>query len=152
MLHRAILAAALAVGLSSAAHAQAARVVPDCALASTLPSRDATSLIVDQFGKLCVSGSDPVVQGTAVYRGGTITTANTSQQLMAANPVRRGWTIQNQSTGDLYVKVGQAATTNNVSLRIAPGALYETPSQHTSAGVINVIGATAGQAYYATEF
>lgn len=93
-----------------------------------------------------------VVQGAATYRGGTITTANTSQQLLAANAARHGFTVQNQSTGDLYIKVGAAATTNNVSLRIAPGVLYETPPHHVSTNVVNIIGATAGQAFYATEF
>lgn len=150
MLYRLLLALALATGAYSAAQAQQARVVASCGT-QALRLNDGTNQFIDQTGRLCVA-TDTVVQGTAVYRGGTITTANTSQQLMAANPARRGFSVQNQSTSDLYIKIGQTATTSNLSLRIAAGALYESPPQHVSPGVINIIGATAGQAFYATEF
>lgn len=95
---------------------------------------------------------DTVVQGAAVYRGGTIATGGTSQQLLAANVARRGFSVQNQSTTDLFIKVGQTATTTNVSLRLSPGQFYETQSQHVSTSAVNIIGATTGQAFYATEF
>jgi hypothetical protein len=120
-------------------------------------SNGTTCTAVPISGAVNANGSaaqpvDTVVQGAAVYRGGTITAGGTSQQLMAANSARRGFTVQNQSTTDLYVKVGQTATTNNVSLRLSPGQFYETQPQHASTSVVNIIGATTGQAFYATEF
>lgn len=150
MIRSILLALALAAGVSSAAQAQQARVVASCG-SQALRLNDPSSQTIDQTGRLCVA-TDSVVQGTAAYRGGTITTANASQQLMAANTARRGFSVQNQSTGDLYIKVGQTATTSNLSLKIAAGALYESPPQHVSPSVINIIGATAGQAFYATEY
>ena len=96
--------------------------------------------------------TDTVIKAPATYAGGTITTGGTSQQLLATNANRRGWTLQNQSTGDLYYKIGGSATLDRFSYRLAAGQFYETPPHHTSTGAVNIIGATAGQAFYATEF
>lgn len=103
-------------------------------------------------GNGSISIVDMVVQGLAINASGTITTGGASQQLLAANVNRRGFTVQNQSSGDLYIRVGATATVTNSSLRIAPGVLYETPAHHVSTNVVNIIGATNGQAFYATEF
>lgn len=155
---------ALALCLAGPAGAQVgqtqAQVIATCGSISGLPLGDFHALYMTPDGRLCIntggtSGSQPVdtvVQGVAVYRGGTITTGGTSQQLMAANPARRGFSVQNQSTTDLYIKVGQTATTSNVSLRLSPGQFYETQPQHVSPSMVHIIGATTGQAFYATEF
>jgi hypothetical protein len=101
------------------------------------------------------NGSSGTVEAVAtptdgVERGGAITTGNTSQQVMAANAARKGAWIQNQSSGDLYVRVGGAATLDQNSLRIAPAQLYEFP--HAPVGAVNIVGATNGQVFAAKEW
>ncbi|MCJ2085517.1 hypothetical protein MKK88_05845 [Methylobacterium sp. E-005] len=148
MLRILLLALALAAGVSGAAQAQTQRVISGCGSAAPVLGPGAPDF-ANPVGSHCV---DTTVQGTAVYRGNTIAVGGTSQQLMATNPARRGFTVQNQSTGDLYIKIGATATTNNLSLKIAAGAYYETSAQHVSTGAVNIVGATTGQAFYATEY
>lgn len=96
--------------------------------------------------------ADTVVKSAAAYRGATAVSGGVSQQLMAANTARRGWSFQNQSSGFCYLKIGAAATADNLSYRSAPGNLYETPTSHTSTGAINVLCADTGAPFYATEW
>lgn len=58
------------------------------------------------------------VQGTTTITDLTVTTVNTpisvgdaasSTTLIAANANRKGWTVQNMSTADLYVRLGDPA-------------------------------------------
>lgn len=58
------------------------------------------------------------VQGTTTLTDMTVTTVNTpisvgdaasSTTLIAANANRKGWTVQNMSTADLYVRLGDPA-------------------------------------------
>lgn len=94
---------------------------------------------------------DTVVQSNAVAPAATtIATGGTAQTLFAANPTRRGMAIQNQSSGDLYIAT--AAALNQSSLRITPGAYYEVPAGHTGTALIQVIGATTGQPFWAREW
>ncbi len=95
---------------------------------------------------------DTVVRATAVSRSGTITAGGTAQQLMPANTSRRGFAIQNQSTGDLYVNSIGTAAADQSSLKIAAGDYYETSTQHVGIGAVSIIGATTGQVFYAREF
>ena len=95
---------------------------------------------------------DTVVRATSTNRGGTIATGGTAQQAMAANAARRGFVIQNQSSGDLYISGLGTATLDQNSLKIAAGGYYETPPHHVSTGAISIIGATTGQAFYGREF
>ena len=71
---------------------------------------------------------------------------------MAANPSRRGWFIQNQSTGDLYVGIVDAATLDNNALKIPAGASYESPITMAPVDVLNIIGAATGPAFFAREW
>jgi len=96
--------------------------------------------------------ADTVVRAVATDRGGTITAGGTAQQLMAANAARRGYSVQNQSTGDIYINAMTTATIDYHSLKIPAGSLYETTSTHVGPGAVSIIGATTGQAYYAREF
>jgi len=96
--------------------------------------------------------TDTVVRAVAVDRGGTITAGGGAQQLMAANAARRGYSVQNQSTGDLYINAMTTATIDYHSLKIPAGSLYETSSSHVGPGAISIIGATTGQAWYSREF
>lgn len=96
--------------------------------------------------------TDTVVRSTSVDRGGTITAGGSAQQFMPANANRRGFTVQNQSTADLYVNCVATAAANQSSLRIPAGALYESSPHHSGTGACSVFGATSAQAFYAREF
>ncbi len=118
--------------------------------ASTAPVAIDTALVVAISPN---SGpTDTVIKATATDRGGTITAGGTAQQLMAANAARRGYSVQNQSTGDIYINAMTTATIDYHSLKIPAGSLYETTSTHVGPGAVSIIGATTGQAYYAREF
>lgn len=91
-----------------------------------------------------------VDQGTSTATAvNTITTGGTAQTLFAANTARRGIVVQNQSTGDLYI--GNPAALNQTSLKIPAGGYYETPITFSGTALIQIIGATTGQAFYARE-
>jgi hypothetical protein len=88
-----------------------------------------------------------------VNRSGTITTGGTAQILMSANPIRRGFDIQNNSAGDLAINVtnGTASLTAN-SIIIPTGSLYESPLSGCTNYAISIIGATTGQVFFASEW
>jgi hypothetical protein len=103
--------------------------------------------------------ADFVYGGNTVDRSGTITTGGTAQQLAPARQGRRGYSIQNQSTGDLWVRalgnreaaIANAAATQP-SRKIPAGAYYETPPFGAPEGPISIYGATTGQAFQAEEW
>lgn len=118
------------------------------------PANRSGPYAVDANGTgVLIGRPDTVIQGAAVFRGGTIAAGGTAQSLMAANTTRRGFVIQNQSSAALYIKIGGAAATPDFnSMQVAAGAMYTTPPQHVSTGAISIYGATTGQAFYAVEF
>ena len=94
---------------------------------------------------------DTVIRAAPVNRGATVGT--TAVTLAAANPSRRGFAIQVQSTtASCYVSTIATATADFNALLVAPGAYYETPPTHTGAGAISVICTAAGTAVYAREW
>lgn len=95
---------------------------------------------------------DTVVQSSAVSRSGTIAAGGTQQTLMAANAARRGFSIQNQSSGPLYFNSVGAATADQNSFLVNPGDYFATDAHHVGTGAISIFGATTGQAFYAREF
>ena len=109
----------------------------------------------------CVSPGAPLPTtaqgfiGEATSRSGTITAGGTAQDLMAANSTRHGWEIQNQSTGNLYVRSKGAAgttvaTADQNAILIPPGGYYAPP--HVTQNAISIIGPVTGQAFYAREW
>lgn len=96
--------------------------------------------------------ADTVVKATATSRSGTITTANTAQVLMAANASRRGFSIQNQSSGPLWFNGIGTATADQNSFALQAGDYFESSPHHSGTGSVSIIGGTAGQAFYAREF
>ena len=89
---------------------------------------------------------------SAINRGGTIAAGGAAQTLMAANLVRRGFELQNLSTGDLWISEFGDAAASQPSKRIAAGALYETPAHACPTAAISIFGATTGQAFAAREW
>ena len=90
--------------------------------------------------------------GAVVNRSGTITAGGTAQQLMAANALRRGFSVQNLSTGDLWVNATGTASAAAGSIKLPAGALYESPPGAAGTGAISIFGATTGQAFTAREY
>ena len=120
------------------------------------------SQLVNSGIKLLVGGSAvsstnplPIVFSTATItsRSGTIATGGAAQSLMAANAARKGWFIQNNSTGDLWVnRFGGTAIAGQPSILIPAGALYETPDGGSGGNALSIYGATTGQTFTAAEW
>jgi hypothetical protein len=90
-------------------------------------------------------------QVTYTDRSGTVTTGGTAQVLMALNASRRGFLVQNNSTGTLTINsVGTATTTAGIV--IAPGQLYEAQETGVPTTAISILGATTGQRFDAREW
>lgn len=86
-------------------------------------------------------------------KSGSIVAAGTAQALMAASNVRNGFSVQNNSAGDLWInELGSTAVTSQPSLKIASGAIYETPRGFPCPYAVSIIGATLGQAFTAREW
>lgn len=83
---------------------------------------------------------------------GTIAAGGTAQNAAAANSARRGFWIQNNSAGDLWISTVAAAVASQPSLKIASGALYESPPGGAGTGAISIIGATTSQAFSGREW
>lgn len=83
----------------------------------------------------------------------TITSGGSAQNALAANNTRKGYSVQNQSIGDLYIRDdGTAATVADVCLKVPPGAYFETPPGYVTGNAVSIIGATTGQAFVAKEW
>lgn len=89
---------------------------------------------------------------TRTDKSGTITAGGTAQNAIASNAARKGFEIQNQSSGNLWFSTLAAAVTSQPSVLLPPGALYETPLGGSGTGALSVIGATTGQAFAAREW
>jgi hypothetical protein len=58
--------------------------------------------------------------------------ATSNTQLLAANTVRKGATIFNDSTADLYLALGTtAASTSNFTIKLPAGGYYEAPFSYS---------------------
>lgn len=158
---------ALLCALPSLSLAQAvvapARTVPLQSVGFGTPNGTVTMVDADHgLPMACISGCggaggggkvDTVIASASVDRGGTITAGGTAQTFMAANPARRGFAVQNQSSGNLYVSCAAPATLDFHALLIPPnGPLYESSAVQAETGACSIIGATTGQAYFAREF
>lgn len=93
-----------------------------------------------------------VIRATPTDRGLVVTTAGTAQQMMPANTSRRGYVIQNQSSGACYISTIATATQDFHSLLIAAGVYYETPPTHVAMGAVWIICAVSSASVYAREF
>jgi hypothetical protein len=85
-------------------------------------------------------------------RSGTITTGGTAQTLMAANTGRRGFSVQNLSSGDLWISDVGTAAASQPSMKILPDQVYESALTGVPRGAISIYGATTGQAFMAREW
>jgi hypothetical protein len=81
----------------------------------------------------------------------TVLVSMTGVQLLAANNVRKGSTIYNQSSNAMYVALRPTASTVSFTLIVAVSGYYEAPFAYNGAvyGVCGVSGTTG--LWYVTE-
>lgn len=100
-----------------------------------------------------LTGLAAVPQATLTSRSGTITLGGTAQQLAAANTARKGFMVQNNSAGVLWInELGAPAVTAQPSISIQPNAMYVSERDACPTGAISIIGATTAQAFTAREW
>jgi hypothetical protein len=72
---------------------------------------------------------------------------------MASNSSRKGWWVQNLSSGDLWVnELGSSAAASQPSFKLPAASLYESPRGGASIAAISIFGATTAQAFAAREW
>lgn len=90
------------------------------------------------------------VLGATTPAVASITTGGTPQNLALARSARKGWLLQNLSTGDLWVE-----DTNNpvvdASLLVPPGKMMVCPANMVTTGILKVLGGTTGQRFVFRE-
>lgn len=121
----------------------------------------AAALRVDQAGQLMLSpfGSPAPVDPrppTSILRdwSTTISSGGTAQILSFANPQRRGFWLQNLSSGTLWINViGGTATASQPSIAVYPStAPFVSPVNMSPQTQLSIYGATTGQAYTFQEW
>lgn len=96
----------------------------------------------------------PVSIDTAAASGGpaNVSGSATSVTLIASNANRKGFSIYNDSSADLYVKFGATASATSFHLKMNPGGYYESPAGFNYTGVIDGIWSSAAGAARVGEF
>jgi len=106
---------------------------------------------------LQVANINPIVTNMT-DRSGNIAVGGASQQLAAANAVRRRILVENPSTAaeSLFINFGAAASVNGAatpdSIEITPGGYFDSGNGPVDGRVINVVAATGGHKYIAKEW
>lgn len=92
-----------------------------------------------------------VTQVSVVDKSGTITAANTSQVVAAANPSRTYFLFQNVSDKVMWVNFSAAATAGQPSMQINPGGSITLSGPTIVSDAINVLSPNVGKAFTAKE-
>lgn len=109
-----------------------------------------TDVIVDGLNPLPVAVRATTV--TYTDRSSVINAGGTAQQLVPANPARRGFFVQNVSGSDLWINSSGSAVAGQPTLRIAAGQLYECPVHGVPAAAISILSTTTEQQFSAREW
>ncbi len=75
--------------------------------------------------QVSVTTSFPTTNTTAT--ASTSASSITTVTLVPANSIRKGLTIWNNSTANLYLDFGINPTTSNYAVKVTPGGYYELP-------------------------
>lgn len=83
----------------------------------------------------------------------TSATPNTSSQVAPANTERRSFFVQNldATTKNVWINFGSAASATIGSVKIAPGAAWETSENFITTQAINIVSDMTSVAYTAKE-
>lgn len=137
----------LADGIGSAGYTQGTNSTITLQSSKGLSNTDPLTIFYDDGQR----DQPNVTQGNLTNLSGTIATANTSQQIAAANTNRKYLLIQNHSDSILYIAFGTAATTSN-GIALTPGGgnlVFENTFIPTQA--VNVICEQSGRDFVAWE-
>lgn len=112
------------------------------------------------LGKVSIDQTTPGVTngvqlngtGTWVDKSGTVTLGGTAQQIAASNASRRGFIIQNNSSGDLWFSTLATAVVSQPSMKVASGQAFSVTAPDVPTGAISIIGATTSQSFTAREW
>lgn len=80
----------------------------------------------------------------------SVASSASSVTLQAANANRRGWSVYNDSTAVLYLKLGATASTSSYTVQVPTGGFYELPAPYYR-GVIDGIWSAANGNARVTE-
>lgn len=87
-------------------------------------------LVADSDGNLqSETAITPASSATATVT--SVADSASNQTLLASNTNRKGASIHNDSTVDLYVKLGTTATTTDFTIKMAANSYYEVPYNYT---------------------
>lgn len=87
------------------------------------------------------------------YSGATSVTPGTATTVIAANPARRGFFLQNNhATATLCFKTAGTATTDGKSRQLGPGGYYETPAGAAAPGALSVVSSVASVPFACSEW
>jgi hypothetical protein len=91
---------------------------------------------------------------TKTDHSGLIALGGQAQALMAANPLRQGWSFQNRSASDMYFNdLGNTASpTSNSSVYLPPGAYYESEGGGATTQAISLLGSVTGAPFVCKEW
>jgi hypothetical protein len=109
------------------------------------------TVMIDGSGSSGAVTISPSAGAVSDADAGTIVTGGVSQQMFAANASRRYFFFENVSSGDLWINFGAAATISQPSIKVVPNGSFVMESIFISNQAVNVIGATAGQAFTAKQ-
>lgn len=99
---------------------------------------DSVDVWLDRNGAT-VQATRPCTSGGAA----NVASSATNVTLLASNTARRGFTIWNDSTQILFVKMGATASATSYHFQMIAGAYYESPAGFLYTGIIDGIWASA---------
>jgi len=109
----------------------------------------------DSTGQVTANqGTSPWItknQRAATSNVASVSASATSTTCLASNANRLNATVYNDSSADLYLKLGATASTSSFTLKIAGGGYYELPVGNIYTGVIDCIWSSATGAARVTE-
>lgn len=111
------------------------------------PSGNAQAISVDVNGVLQVAANVPLTPGTPA----AITVGTSSASILAANSVRKGLIITNQSANKIFLGLGTAAVIN-AGICLLPGGQWNMNEYCFTTLVINAIASAASSAGTLQEF
>ena len=82
---------------------------------------------------------------------GAIVATGVSQPMLAANPLRAGWVMQNLSSNPMYINDLGFATVGSGSFSVPPGGAFPAYGYPLSTSAISIVG-TAADAYTCREW
>lgn len=114
-------------------------VQPVSAASLPLPTGAATEVTLAEVRDAVLALSSPVAANCNIT---SVNRINASTTFLVANPSRKGATIWNDASANLFVKFGTGASDTSFTVRLSSNSYYEVPFGYT--GMITGIWATAG--------